>query len=187
MGRITGNHITSSFSGAFGEDIVFKKIGNRSFFARKGVNRKKPSTAQGSNREWFAEAQRYASHALMQPELSECYSIMAVVLGLRNARLAAVKDFMSMPEIRSVDAKKYTGQAGDELYFWPEMPLKIQRIEVTLHDGDGKVLESGWAVKHNLHWKYKATVVNPRVDGSRVVAVAYDRLNKSLRVVTPIY
>jgi hypothetical protein len=67
------------------------------------------------------------------------------------------------------------------------MSLKIQKIEVTLHDGDGNVLESGWAVKNYLHWKYRATVVNPRVDGSKIVAVAYDRLNKSSRVVTHLY
>jgi hypothetical protein len=37
MGAIVDNPITSSFSGRLSEDVVFRQIGNKAFFARKGV------------------------------------------------------------------------------------------------------------------------------------------------------
>src|SRR5688500_7242030 len=98
MGKIVGNHITSSFSGQLSEDLVFRQIGNKAFFARKGVNTKPPTAAQRGNRDLFTTAQLYAATTLEQPQYSEWYSIVAKVNGLRSAQIAAVKDYMSKPE-----------------------------------------------------------------------------------------
>ena len=187
MGKILGNNITSSFSGALGDDLVFRRIGGRTFFARKGVNRKPPSPSQNSRRSLFADAQQYASEAMEQPETSEWYSIVAKMNNLRTAQLAAIKDFMSSPEIEIVDEKKYEGRPGNIICIKPKMLLKIEKMEIAIHGADGKMLESGLAMKTGLAWKYRATAINPQVSGSKVIVVAHDRLEKSCTVVTHLY
>lgn len=179
MGKIVDNPITSSFSGKFGSDLVFRKIGNRTFFSRKGVSNKPPTSAQDKNRQIFAEAQNYASKMLADPKYSEWYSIVANVNGMRSAQLAAVKDFMSRPEIKSINTKNYRGSVGDVIHIKPKMLLKIDRIEITLHKRDGSILETGLAVKSEMNWKYICKIANYQVEGSRIAAVAYDKLEKS--------
>jgi hypothetical protein len=183
MGKIANNRITSSFSGQLGDDVVFRQVGNKTFFARKGVNSKPPTPAQTGNRNLFASAQNYASQILEKPKYSEWYSIVAKVNGLRSAQIAAVKDFMSKPEIDSINTKSYRGAVGDVIHVKPKMLLKIEKMTVTIYSGDGSLLESGEATKSELNWKYHATASNAQIEGSRVAVVAYDRFKKSCTVV----
>ncbi len=124
MGKIVDNRITSSFSGQLSEDVVFRQIGNKAFFARKGVNTKPPTAAQRGNR---ACLQR---HKIMPSEcwisLSTVSSIVAKVNGLRSAQIAAVKDFMSKPEIDSINTQSYRGTVGDVILMKPKMLLKFR-------------------------------------------------------------
>lgn len=186
MGKIKDNKITRSFSGQYG-DLVFRRVGNQTFFARKGVNTKPPSPAQRERRSLFAEAQNYAAQVLEEPGYSEWYSIVAKVNGLRSAQIAAVKDYMSRPEIESVITKGYQGNPGDVIHIRPKMLLKIEKMEVTIYHSGRSVLESGPAIKHELNWKYHATVHNPGIEASQVVVVAYDRLGKSCTAVGHLY
>jgi hypothetical protein len=183
MGKIKNNAITHSFSGSFGDDIVFRQIGNRTFFTRKAVHVKLPTPAQKDNRNLFAEAQNFASQALENPEDNEWYSIVAKVNGLKTAQLAAVRDYMSKPDIESIDVKKYKGNIGDVIQIKPKMLLKIQRINISIYDVTDYLIESGLAYKRELHWMYKASVFNGQVDASRIVLTAYDRMEKSCKVV----
>jgi hypothetical protein len=183
MGKISNNRITSSFSGQLGDDVVFRQVGDKTFFARKGVNAKPPTPAQTGNRNLFAKAQNYASLILEKPQYSEWYSIVAKVNGLRSAQIAAVKDFMSKPEIDIINTKNYRGNVGDVIHIKSKMLLKIEKITVTIYGADGALLESGEATKSELSWKYHATISNAQAEGSRVVVVAYDRLKKSCTVV----
>lgn len=184
MGKVVNNPLTSTFSGQVGDDIIFRRIGNRTFITKKGVRRKAATPAQRSRRDLFTEAQFYASDMLENPEKNQWYSIVAKVNGMRNAQGAAVKDFMSKPEIDTIETKGYAGNIGDVIHIKSKMLLKITRIDVTLHYADGTVLESGAAVKHELNWKYSATTFNPQVEGSKMVITAYDSLGKSCTVIT---
>ncbi|MBT1705187.1 hypothetical protein [Chryseosolibacter indicus] len=186
MGKIIGNPVTSGFSGKFGDDLVFKQIGNRTFFARKGVTKDKPTLAQNGARTQFAQASYYASHTLYYPEETERYSIMARLNNLKSAQAAAVKDYMTKPEIKGLNYKKYRGKVHDAIFIEPQMLLKIDKIEVTIIRADGTVLESGSAEKDHLNWKYSAKAVNDQVEGSTIDVVAYDRFGKSSRVTTHI-
>ena len=114
MGKIVNNPLTSTFSGQVGDDIIFRRIGNRTFVAKKGVNTKPATPAQRGGRDLFATAQFYASEMLENPEKNQWYSIGAKVNGMRNVQGAAVKDFMSKPEIDTINTKGY-GNLGDVL------------------------------------------------------------------------
>ena len=182
MGKIVNNPVTRSFSGSFGDDVVFRQIGNRTFFAKKAVYVKSPTLAQQANRKLFSDAQNFASLALEDPQQSEWYSIVAKVNGLKTAQLAAIRDYMLKPEIENVDLKNYNGNIADRITIKPKMLLKIQRIEVSIYNATGALVESGWARKHELQWRYEATAVNSSVEASRIVLIAYDKLEKSHKV-----
>lgn len=184
MGRVVSNNITSSFSGQLGDDLVFRRVGNQTFFVRKGRNTKGATTAQNGTRILFAEAHNYASQILEDPEYSEWYGVMAKLNGLRTAQLAAMKDYMSKPEIEMINTKNYRGNIGDVILIKPKMLLKIQCMEITIYASDGSIIESGNAVKSELNWKFKATALNATPGESEIVVVAYDRFDKSCRVVS---
>ena len=81
MGKIVNNPLISTFSGQVGDDIIFRRIGNRTFVAKKGVNTKPATPAQRGGRDLFATAQFYASEMLENPEKNQWYSIVAKVNG----------------------------------------------------------------------------------------------------------
>ncbi|MBT1704104.1 U32 family peptidase C-terminal domain-containing protein [Chryseosolibacter indicus] len=179
MGKIIDNQITGSFSGKFGDDLVFKRYGNKTFFSRKGKNKTPASAEQLKKRAMFTEAHFYADVTLREPEKNEWYTIVAEVNGLRTAQQAVVKDFMTMPEIEDVDIKPYKGKVGDVILMTPKMRLKITKVEVSIYDATGNMIESGLATKKGFNWEYKATVVNPNPERCRAEIVSYDRFDKT--------
>ncbi|HPH45920.1 MAG TPA: hypothetical protein PKU83_02875 [Chryseolinea sp.] len=51
-------------------------------------------------------------------------------------------------------------------------------MDVTLHNADGSVLETGAAVLEDGRWKYIATKANAVLAGTKIVAHAKDRSGK---------
>jgi hypothetical protein len=86
-----------------------------------------------------------------------------------------------------INTKGYQGNVGDVIHIKPKAALKTTSIDVTIYNADGSVLESGQAIKNEFDFKYCATVPNASVDGSKVVLVTHDRLEKSCRVVEHLY
>ncbi|MBT1705764.1 hypothetical protein [Chryseosolibacter indicus] len=187
MGKIINNPVTTTLSGSLGKHLVFRQVGNRAFFVKKPVNTKPPTDAQRSNRHNFAEAQNYARVMMQDPELGEWYSIVAKVNNLKSAHRAAANDFLTKPEIESIDTKGYKGNVGDVIHITPKAYLKITRLEVTIYDAEGAILETGLAIKNELNFKYCAMQPNSRAEGSKIVLVAHDRLKKTCRVVEHLY
>jgi hypothetical protein len=187
MARIKNNPITSTFSGSVGEDLVFRQVGNRTFVVKKPVRKKPVTPAERSNRHLFAEAQMYASDILRNPELGQWYCIVAKVNSLKSAHRAAANDFLTKPEVERINTEGYQGNVGDVIHIKPKTPLKITNIEVTIYNAEGSVLESGQAIKNEFNFKYCATLSNPRVEGSKIVLVTHDRLEKSCRIVEHLY
>jgi hypothetical protein len=178
MGKIVNNTITGSFSGQYSEDLIFRWVGNRTYFVRKGINDTPASEAQTENRNRFTEAQLVTRHLLKDPDVEEWYASMAQLNGFNSALTAAVKDYLCLPEIKSIVTKKYKGKPGDVIIIHPWILTKIRRMEITIYGADGLVLESGAATKTQLHWKYAATTHNPFREGSRIEVTAYDRFEK---------
>jgi hypothetical protein len=46
MGKVKNNLITQGFSGKYSEDLTFRQIGGKTFFARRGVSSGPPSPRQ---------------------------------------------------------------------------------------------------------------------------------------------
>jgi hypothetical protein len=182
MGKISTDAITHGFRGSFGEDLAFRRIGNKTFFMRKGKSTTPATAQQQQTRTRFAEASNYATTAMEDAQTHMAYTVLATANGLRSAYVAAIKDFMTEPEIENITTRTYTGAAGNPIMITPRFAYKITRLEVTIKNADGTVLESGPATPLKERWQYKAMVVNPQVAGCRLVLKAFDRLGKEFVV-----
>jgi len=178
MGKIKNNVVTKGFSGKFGDDLMFRQVDNQTVFVKRSLLPRKSSAQQTAVRNNFAEASNFASNAMNNPQASQDYKLMAEVQGLKSAYLAALTDFLTLPEIGKAFVATYKGNVGDMINIKPKVAYKVVEIEVTILGADGTVLESGKAVPSELKWRYITTVVNAQVKGSKLVMLARDRQGK---------
>lgn len=182
MGKIKGNVVTKGFSGAFGEDITFRQVDGETFFAKRSQKIVVPSEQQLNVRNKFAEATLYAGTVIENPEVNQNYKVMANLQNLKSSFVAAVADYLTMPELGGVSTAAYKGNVGDIISIASKVQYKIISIDVSILSQDGTVLESGKAVARKSKWLYVATAVNTQVTGSRLVLIAYDRQGKESRL-----
>jgi hypothetical protein len=178
MGKVKNNQVTKGFAGKFGEDILFRQMDNKTIFSKRTPVTGPASADQSAVRNNFTEAAFHASAAMDNPQASIDYKLMATVQGLKSAYVAAITDFLTLPEIGGVFAAGYSGQVGDVINIKPKVGYKITGIDVTLLDSTGAVIESGKATPRQLNWQYTATKINASAAGTRLVLVARDRLGK---------
>jgi hypothetical protein len=178
MGKIDENIITKGFRGKYNDDLVFRKVDKQTIFSRRSVSSKAPTENQLAARERFNRASMYASSAIAHPQRSQDYKVMADLQGLKSAYLAAVTDYLTMPEIGEAFADEYNGNAGDMIAIIGKVKFKIVDLTVTIMSAAGAVIETGKAVPFELKWRYTITTANPQVKGSRLVLLARDRQGK---------
>lgn len=178
MGKIKNNVVTKGFSGKFGDDLVFRQVDNQTIFAKRSLTSGVASSRQTEIRNKFTDASNFASAAIDNEQASLTYKLMAEVQGLKSAYVAAMTDYLTLPEIGGVYAAAYKGQVGDTFNIRPRVPYKVISIEVRIVDADGNEIESGSATANELKWKYTATVANANVRGSRLLLTARDRHDK---------
>ena len=181
MGKIEKNAVMNGFRGTIGENLVVRKLGKQTVFSRRAVVKKPKSEEQIANINRFTAATLFATSETKKPEASLVYEIMAKLQGLRTAHQAAVSDFLSYPVIASANLKKYYGQVGDVIRMIPQVPYKVVRVDVRIHQADGTLVEEGVAVHDRLNWKYTATVANPLPSGSTLELTAWDRRGRKAR------
>lgn len=178
MGKIKDNVVTRGFSGKFGNDLVFRQVDNQTIFAKRTLVTSAPTEKQSAVRDKFTEASLFASAAIDNPQANQEYKLMAELQGLKSAYVAAVTDYLTLPEIGSVFTGGYKGNVGELLNIKPVTPYKIIEMEVSIELADGSVLETGKALANESKFRYTTTVVNPQVKGSKLVLVARDRQGK---------
>jgi hypothetical protein len=178
MGKVKNNIVTKGFSGKYSKELAFRQLDNQTIFTRPPEITAEPTARQLEIRDKFSEAALFAAAALENPQASLEYKLMAEVQGLKSAYVAAVTDYLTMPEIGSVFATSYKGVPGDAVNIKPRVPYKVIDIDVTIVDADGAVVESGKAVLNELKWRYIATQANANVPGSKIMLTARDRQGK---------
>ncbi len=178
MGKVDENIITKGFRGKYNDDLVFRRMDNQTVFSRRSVNRKPPTSKQLESRNRFNRASHYASSAIAHPQRGLDYKVMAEQQGFKSAYIAAVTDYLTLPEITSVFTDEYNGNAGDLITITAKVPFKITDMAVSILNAAGAVIESGKAVANEAKWRYVITIANPQVKGSKVVLIAHDRQGK---------
>jgi hypothetical protein len=175
MGIVHENDITKGFSGKFGDDIVFRQIGGRTFFAKYPRKSSVVTPAMKAARSRFQKAVNFAQTMLLDPAIRQDYARRAKEAKLRNAYSAAVKDFLKELKIAAVYTDGYQGKAGDPIFIGAVDDFKVQRLSVTLQRADGSVIESSDAVRVQGGWQYNAMQANATRAGTKVIIQARDR------------
>lgn len=178
MGKIKNNVVTKGFSGAFGDDLIFRQVDNQTIFSKRTLIKSVATASQLDVRNKFADATQFASAAMDDPQASLEYKLMAEMQGLKSAYVAAVADCLTDPEIGKIYTLSYKGVVGDTISIKPKVLYKVIDIQVTIISPANIVLESGAAVANQLKWRYTAQVTNAQVKGSKIVLVASDRQGK---------
>jgi hypothetical protein len=158
MAIIHANPVTIGLSGSLGH-IVFKQLRGKTILANKPRQTKKQSEQQRENRSRFKAAAFWAKCVMLDPEKKAYYWRKAKKLKLPNAYTAAVCDYMRKGEIKEIDTRQYKGNAGDVIRVKiNKKDFNINKVELTLLDAHGKVIESALATRKDEHtFFYKIT------------------------------
>jgi hypothetical protein len=164
------NPLVDGASGKFGNNLVFRRLGNLTVMAvRPKKNGKAPSPDQQAQRFSFAEASFYAVNAIADPALKAQY--LAKAKGNQTAYNVAFKDFLTAPVLHQVDWSKYQGNVGDTLICRITDVLAVVSVKVSLYTSNDVLIEEGMAVQNalKLDWTYTSTVVHTPVLGTKIL------------------
>lgn len=161
-----------------GEELTVRKMKHRVVIKnRPRMKRGAPSAKQEAVLEKFQQAAVYASRQNKLPDAQQFYA-KGINKEKRSLYLVALSDYLQAPKVLEVKAEDYLGAVGDLIFVRAIDDFKVVRVRVVIKGRDGKQLEQGDAIPDeqdpNL-WRYTATVANPRVEGSTIVATAYDK------------
>lgn len=175
MSKSNVNVITHGFSGKLGDQIVLRQRNGQTILASKPrITNTEPSEAQALTRINFACAVRYAKQVLLDAVTAAPY-VAKAGNGLTPFNLA-VRDYLTVPIVRSIDATGYNGQPGDKIKVTAIDDFTVISVEVTIEQPDGTVIESGLCIpdQNGVDWHYTVTQANTIVSGQKIVAKVTD-------------
>lgn len=122
--------------------------------------KEKRSPAQKAHNSRFRKAVSYAKRAQTNP----VYLELAAVTPMKTAYNFALSDWSHAPEIHGIEKKNgcVRVRATDN--------VMVTRVQVTLLDEDGQIVEAGEAIQSESDWWEFAS----RAEGNTVIAEAWD-------------
>jgi hypothetical protein len=177
MANINENLLVRGARGNVGKQFVYRKHGNDTTITRMPVFRKdaEPTETQQQMRELFSEAAEYAKGVLSSPDLKKEYEKKAPPG--KTAYNMALKDYLTAPVVKKVDALNYKGTPGSTIVIKAKDDFRVVEVKLSIHSAAGVLVEEGNAllnpVKRNL-WTYTATQNNATPAGCVITATAVD-------------
>ncbi|GAO42331.1 hypothetical protein [Flavihumibacter petaseus] len=167
--------IAGHLNGMLGKEIVFRNWEDKTIVAKAPGERTTPPTApQVKVQRNFTQGSQYAKSILLDPDLVAGYK--RALRPRQNVYSRALQDFVTPPEVTDITIRNYTGQVGDIIEVRAVDDYLVTKVYVEIRAANGDLLEGGVAVlqpKGNV-WNYAATVQNPALAGTRVIAFAND-------------
>lgn len=172
MAHVTLNPILEQIRGQVG-DLVFERYEDRVILSRKPEPSGQPATpAQAAHRERFRQAALHGTMVMADPDARKAYAAEEQRKPVFSLTIA---DFFHAPEIAEVDVSDYHGARRDPIRIAATDDFEVARVEVTITDPAGTVVESGAAVAERGHWLYEATAAVAAGTAVRIEVRAYDR------------
>ena len=175
MSNTTENVLTKTYSGKFGNQVVFRNRGDKSIMAKMPRKNTRPvSAAQSAVRRKFKVACRWAKLALQDPDTLAAYQAQAS--GMKTPFVLAVTNYLRPPEVRSIVAMGYSGAAGGKICVEAFDDFRVTGVTVKITDASGTVIEQG-PCQEDLAadcWVYTATVSVTSTAGATITAEASD-------------
>lgn len=161
-----------------GERVSLRKVSNRLVVSTR--RKRKPGKVTDklqAAQERFQEATQYARRQIAKPEAKALYTKGITRKG-QSAFVIAVSDYLKAPRVSVMEPVRYNGSAGSVILIKAIDDFMVTKVEVTLRDAAGAVIEEGEARLGDLNdhqWEYTTKVDHPVVAGTTIRAVAYDR------------
>lgn len=169
MAILKTNPLFSNLSGKVG-GVVFRQRNGKTIMTHAPLKRSIQTEKQKAHQEKFRNATMYAKVALMDPELSKIYEHLAKKAKSSSPYQAAVKDFMTPPEIEDIFLHCYSGRTNDMISIEPCHKHKSCVVQVSIFLPDGQLLEEGVASceKRGSWFTYVTQKVNKTLTGTKV-------------------
>lgn len=155
MANVKLNPVLEQIRGQVG-DLVFKRYEDRVILSRKpDLSGHQATAAQQAVRQRFRQAALYGKMVMADPDARARYD-QAAEARRKPVFSLTVADFFNAPAIDEVDVSAYTGSTGDPIVVRASDDFEVSRVEVSLTDPDGAVLEEGAATLDGHRWVYTA-------------------------------
>ena len=172
MAKAKLNPVLQMLVGALG-DVVFKRNGIVS--KRPVFNNRVFTPAQRQNQSRFKQGTSYITVAKQDSIIWKAYREAARANG-GPASAIAMSDFFNPPRVDRIDLDGYAGSAGGTILVYASDDFGVTRVEVTISDGEGNMVEQGQAVQGSRSvWTYRGTVAVAPGTTLQIDATAYDR------------
>ncbi|MGB8194769.1 MAG: hypothetical protein WCF67_22740 [Chitinophagaceae bacterium] len=175
MAESRNNVIIQGLSGKFGESVVFRQIGGKTFASEPpGPRTKEGTPGMKAQRSRFQQATVYGKYMMTDPSSKAAYK--AVAPEGKTAYNMAVADFLLGPDINEIDLSAYTGRAGDIIRIQVTDDFNVASVTVAIQNEEGTMQEEGDAVRdaNPLDWFYTATSDNLSLYGDKITITARD-------------
>jgi hypothetical protein len=177
----------ADMSAATADTVAMKKYRNQTVFTVITVPKKSKSKKKQDSIDAFRDANTWAKNKLKEPGMKELYS-KGINSKLSNAHTVAVCDKLHPPVIHYINVEKFRGAVGDEIRVKATDDFQVTEVELSIMNGNGKIIEKGAAVPYGRNhsiWIYTVKVTNPSPVGTVITATAYDRPgNRAVKKVT---
>jgi hypothetical protein len=176
MAKSIDNILLKGASGTIGGILTFtRKRSGKIVMGKKRIASKGPlSESRKEVMRKFKLGVLYAKTAILDPVRKAFYA--AVAGPDQSAFNMALKDAIKGPEVTSITAAAYRGQAGDAITIRAIDDFKVVSVRVSIYTATGTLVEVGNAVQqtNGLDWLYQATTENDELAGSVITAIAVD-------------
>ena len=177
MAHSDNSVVTRKLSGTLGKELVFREWEGKTVVAKTPKKRKgEPTPPQAETQEKFLLGSRYARSVIGRQDkgLAEAYA--NVLRPRQNVYSRALEDFLSPPDVKSINARNYKGTVGDKIVVRAIDDFRVVSVRVEIVAANGTLLEEGKAEEdvNSLDWIYTATQANSLRAGSKIIAIATD-------------
>ncbi|GAO45602.1 hypothetical protein [Flavihumibacter petaseus] len=177
MSKITENELVNKARGKMSDQFMYRTRGENTFISKlpKRDKTKAPHENQVRVRDKFSDAQQYARVAISDPDLKAEYQ-QHLPSG-KAAYNAALKDYLTAPEVQEVDTAAYEGIAGNPIVVLAVDDFRVVEVSISIHTASGLLVEEGFAQLSPVfrrRWTYTTLHDNPQLAGSVVKVTAKD-------------
>jgi hypothetical protein len=160
MAIVKGNLAIEGLSGLLGDQLIFKRDrAGRTIVSRKpNFENRVFSADQKKHQSRFQEAAAYAKAAVKTEPI---YAQLAAGTA-KSAYNVAVGDWFNPPEVREIDVRGYTGQAGETIRAKVTDDVRVSQVKIAISTRDDVVIEQGeMSLEQGLWYSYTTTTNCP--------------------------
>ncbi|ACU62765.1 hypothetical protein [Chitinophaga pinensis] len=175
MAHVKDNILLKNVSGTIGRQMnIFNRYGETYLRTAKKKKQLHFSAIQLESQHNFADAVVYSKQVIKDPEMNLYY--LSLARKGQSAYNVAMKDALSAPVIRDIDADTYTGESGQVISIYAVDHFRVYQVHVAIINAAGDTIEKGLAVQQwkPMYWDYTTTMPTEIAQVEKIQVIAVD-------------